>query len=75
MLNFTFLDSLIIIFYLIIVLSLGLYYAGKRDKNVDDYFLGGKNLGWIAIGLSIFATNISSEHFIGLAGSALFTAS
>ncbi len=72
MLNFTFLDSLIIIFYLIIVLSLGLYHAGKRDKNVDDYFLGGKNLGWLAIGLSIFATNISSEHFIGLAGSGAF---
>ena len=33
-----------------------------------DYFLSGKDLGWVAIGISIFATNISSEHFIGLAG-------
>ena len=67
--NFTFLDSLILVTYLIIVLSLGFYYSGKRDKNVNDYFLGGKTLGWFTIGLSIFATNISSEHFIGLAGS------
>ncbi len=67
--NFTFLDGLVLIAYLIIVLSLGFYYSGKRDKNVNDYFLAGKNLGWFTIGLSIFATNISSEHFIGLAGS------
>ncbi len=67
--SFTFLDSFIILAYLVIVLSLGFYYSGKRDKSVEDYFLGGKKLGWFTIGISIFATNISSEHFIGLAGS------
>ncbi len=61
-------DSLVIIFYLIIVLAIGLYSRNK-DKNTTDYFLAGKNLGWFVIGISIFATNISSEHFIGLAGS------
>lgn len=61
-------DSLVIIFYLIVVLSIGLF-ARNKDKNLTDYFLSGKNLGWFVIGISIFSTNISSEHFIGLAGS------
>ena len=35
----------------------------------DDYFLSGRNLGWFVIGASIFASNIGSEHLVGLAGS------
>ncbi len=66
--DFTFLDSLILLVYLIVVLSLGFYYSSKKDQNYQDYFLAGKKMGWITVGLSIFATNISSEHFIGLAG-------
>lgn len=61
-------DSLIILVYLAAVLAIGLY-ARNKDKNISDYFLAGRNLGWFAIGISLFATNISSEHFIGLAGS------
>ncbi len=67
--NFSLLDSLILIIYLILILSVGFYSSRKKEKNFSDYFLSGKNVGWFAIGLSIFATNISSEHFIGLAGS------
>jgi SSS family solute:Na+ symporter len=67
--SFSFIDSLILFIYLIIVLSIGLNYSKKRDRNTTDYFLAGRNMGWIVVGLSIFATNISSEHFIGLAGS------
>ena len=66
--DFTFLDSLILLIYLVIVLSLGFYYSSKKDQSYDDYFLAGRKMGWITVGLSIFATNISSEHFIGLAG-------
>ena len=62
-------DNIILISYLIVVLSLGFYYSRTREKNSTEYFLAGRNLGWITVGLSIFATNISSEHFIGLAGS------
>jgi SSS family solute:Na+ symporter len=36
---------------------------------MNDYFLTGRNLTWLGVGMSLFATNISSEHFIGLAGS------
>ena len=46
----------------------GFYYSHQRDHNKTDYFLAGRNVGWFAIGASIFAANISSEHFIGLAG-------
>ena len=67
--NFSLLDGLILIVYLIVILSVGFYSSRKKEKNFSDYFLSGKNVGWFAIGLSIFATNISSEHFIGLAGS------
>ncbi len=66
--TFSFIDSSIVVVYLIIVLSLAFYYSKGKDKNLVDYFLSGRNLGWVAIGISIFATNISSEHFIGLAG-------
>ena len=67
--NFTFLDSLILLVYLIITLSIGFFYSSKKEKSSDDYFFAGHSMGWITIGLSIFATNISSEHIIGLAGS------
>lgn len=66
--NFTLIDNLVLVLYLIIVLSLGFYYS-RREKKFDDYFLAGRNIGWFVLGLSIFATNISSEHFVGLAGS------
>ncbi len=64
----TYLDSIIIFVYLVIVLAIGLKFRNK-DKNTQEYFLADKSLGWFAVGISLFATNISSEHFIGLAGS------
>lgn len=66
---FPFIDILVLIAYLIIVLSLGLFYSRRNDETFDGYFLAGRNIGWFTVGISIFATNISSEHFIGLAGS------
>ncbi|MBM4176045.1 MAG: sodium/solute symporter [Ignavibacteria bacterium] len=65
--SFSNLDFAIVIIYFIIVLSIG-YYFRKKGKTSTDYFLASRNVGWIAIGASLFATNISSEHFLGLAG-------
>ncbi len=65
---FSYIDALILVLYLIIVLTLGFYYSHRSEDNYVDYFLAGRNIGWLAVGISIFATNISSEHFIGLAG-------
>ena len=67
--SFTTFDIIIILIYLTITLGIGLYYSRKNDKSTTDYFLAGRDIGWFAVGISIFATNISSEHFIGLAGS------
>jgi SSS family solute:Na+ symporter len=43
--------------------------AKAQNYGSKDYFLGGKNLGWFVIGASLFASNIGSEHLVGLAGS------
>ncbi|MGK9475584.1 sodium:solute symporter family transporter [Melioribacter sp. OK-6-Me] len=61
-------DGIIIIGYLLIVIVIGLYSKFK-DKGVDDYFLAGRSLNWVIVGFSLFVTNISSEHLIGLAES------
>ena len=62
------LDNAIVIVYFAIVFGIGVYFF-RRAKTSRSYFLADKSVGWMAIGASLFATNISSEHFIGLAGS------
>ncbi|MFT3783207.1 MAG: sodium:solute symporter [Nibricoccus sp.] len=63
------LDWLAIVGYFAILAGVG-YWVVKKSKNTaDDYFLAGRNLGWWVIGASIFASNIGSEHIVGLAGS------
>jgi SSS family solute:Na+ symporter len=50
-------------------LLLGVVIAATRHQNTStDYFLAGRNVGFFAIGASIFASNIGSEHIVGLAG-------
>ena len=44
------------------------YWSSKRQDSPEDYFLAGRNVGWFAIGASLFASNIGSEHIVGLAG-------
>lgn len=60
-------DFVVIGLYFLVVMFIGFY--SSRQKSSEDYFLAGRNIGWVAIGASLFASNISSEHFIGLAGS------
>lgn len=40
----------------------------SKDNTSADYFLAGRDATWVAIGASIFASNIGSEHLVGLAG-------
>jgi SSS family solute:Na+ symporter len=65
-------DLIIIGVYFLIVFSIGLYFALK-ERTTTDYFLASRNIGWFAIGASLFVSNISTEHFIGLAGSGAST--
>jgi SSS family solute:Na+ symporter len=60
-------DLILIAAYFVTVLVIGISFR-KRGSNREEYFLAGRHVGWIAIGASLFATNISSEHFLGLAG-------
>src|SRR5258708_20726080 len=52
------------------ILGMVVWGVVKNQKDeAADYFLGGRNLSWWIIGASIFASNIGSEHIVGLAGS------
>jgi solute:Na+ symporter, SSS family len=63
------LDWLAIGVYFSILLSVAAWVVRKSKDSAADYFLAGRNLGWWVIGASIFASNIGSEHIVGLAGS------
>jgi SSS family solute:Na+ symporter len=63
------LDWLALCGYFGILAGVGWWVIKKSKNTADDYFLAGRNLGWWVIGASIFASNIGSEHIVGLAGS------
>jgi SSS family solute:Na+ symporter len=62
-------DWLAIALYFSILLGVAAWVVRKRQDTTADYFLAGRNLPWWIIGASIFASNIGSEHIVGLAGS------
>tara|TARA_R110002050_G_scaffold258763_1_gene398113 strand:- start:57 stop:1688 length:1632 start_codon:yes stop_codon:yes gene_type:complete len=68
-----FIDHAVLIGYFALIFVVSLYLIIKEKKTStanasSDYFLGGKNLSWFVIGASLFASNIGSEHLVGLAG-------
>ncbi len=65
----TALDWLMIAAYFAVLLGLTWWALARSRETADDYFLAGRNLGWMVVGASIFASNIGSEHLVGLAGS------
>lgn len=65
----TSLDWIFIAGYFAILLGIAWWVILKGRDTADDYFLAGRNLGWFVVGASIFASNIGSEHVVGLAGS------
>ncbi|MFD0861612.1 sodium:solute symporter [Sungkyunkwania multivorans] len=54
--------------YLLALIAVAVWVVLQKNKNTEDYFLAGRNVGWFVIGASIFASNIGSEHVVGLAG-------
>ncbi len=68
MLNTT--DYIVVVLYFVAVFVIAFRSGSKKSENGEaaDYFLGGRNLGWFVIGASLFASNIGSEHLVGLAG-------
>ncbi|XP_026772624.1 sodium/myo-inositol cotransporter 2 [Pangasianodon hypophthalmus] len=64
-------DIAVLVVYFILILAVGLWSMWKTKRStVNGYFLAGKNMTWWPVGTSLFASNVGSGHFIGLAGSA-----
>jgi len=61
-------DILVIIVYAAVIFFVG-FFVVRRPKTSEGYFLAGRRLRWPFIGASLLASNISAEHFVGLAGS------
>ena len=69
--GFKTIDFVILVAYLILLVSLGLFLSRNKDgkeKSANDYFLAGNTLTWWAVGASLIAANISAEQFIGMSG-------
>ena len=54
--------------YFALLFAVAWWVIRSGRDTADDYFLAGRNLGWFVVGASIFASNIGSEHLVGLAG-------
>jgi SSS family solute:Na+ symporter len=63
------LDWIVLGLFALGLVGIVVWVLKKKDKDTTDYFLAGRDATWIAIGASIFASNIGSEHLVGLAGS------
>ncbi len=66
--TFQTLDWLVIGLYFLVLLGIAWWTIKRRQDTSTDYFLAGRHLGWFIVGASIFASNIGSEHLVGLAG-------
>lgn len=62
------LDWISISLYFLLLVGIAVWVIRKKEDNTEDYFLAGRNIGWFVVGASIFASNIGSEHVVGLAG-------
>ena len=65
--NLNLMDGIAFFLFLGVVVGISLY-QGRKEKNSTDYFLAGRSLTWWLIGFSLIASNISTEHFVGMAG-------
>ena len=66
--RFAALDWVVVGAYFAVLLGIAAWVARRRQQTAADYFLAGRHVGWFAIGASLFASNIGSEHLVGLAG-------
>jgi SSS family solute:Na+ symporter len=63
-------DWVFVVIYLLVIAGISIWSIRKSKESASDYFLANRNLGWWVIGASILASNVGSEHIVGLAGSA-----
>jgi SSS family solute:Na+ symporter len=65
--SFDMLDWLVLGAFMLALVGIVVWVALQKEEDTEDYFLAGRNATWLAIGASIFASNIGSEHLVGLA--------
>lgn len=68
MIEFSSLDWIVLAGFFVLLLGVVVWSVLQKEENTADYFLAGRNAGWLVIGASIFASNIGSEHLVGLSG-------
>ena len=61
---------LVVGIYFAVSLSIGFWVARKERNRTDEYFLAGRKLPWYAVAMSMTGSNIGTEHFIGMVGTA-----
>ncbi|MDX1583065.1 MAG: sodium:solute symporter [Thermoanaerobaculia bacterium] len=69
--SFASLDWILIALYFLAIFAVAWFVAGRKKSTHESsagYFLAGRNVGWFVIGTALFASNIGSEHLVGLAG-------
>jgi len=64
------LDLVVLVVSVIGVTIFGMY-VGRKEEGTSDYFLAGKSVAWWAVAGSIFGTNVSSHHMVGMMGAGL----
>ena len=62
------LDYTVLLTYFGVLAGVAIWVFRQKNDTSEDYFLAGRNTGWFIVGASIFASNIGSEHVVGLAG-------
>jgi len=71
--EFSALDWVVLGLFCAALIGIIVWVSMMKEETSSDYFLAGRDAGWIAIGASIFASNIGSEHLVGLAGAGAST--
>lgn len=71
MIQFTHLDWIVLASFFVLLMGIVIWSLYQKEESTTDYFLAGRNAGWLVIGSSIFASNIGSEHLVGLSGAGM----
>ena len=67
------LDWIVLGIYFLVIFGIAWWVIRQKQETTSEYFLAGRHVGWFVIGAAIFASNIGSEHIVGLAGTAAKT--
>ena len=62
------LDWSVVLLYFLVIAGISYWSIKRKKDSTQEYFLAGRHLGWFVIGASILASNVGSEHIVGLAG-------